>query len=74
MIVSILNDKLGIKIEPKDINSNVNRETLKQRIMKSLNNTPNLISATSKINGFADDADNSGVLSVINAMNIIASE
>ena len=74
MIVSILNDKLGIKIEPKDINSNVNRETLKQRIMKSLNNTPNLISATSKINGFADDADNGGVLSVINAMNIIASE
>ena len=58
-IVSILNDKLGINIDAKDINSKTTKETLKKRLMIALN-TPNMISASSKLNSYADAADNNG--------------
>ena len=73
MIVSILNNKLGIDIKATDINKNTTKETLKQKILSALN-TSNIISSTSKINNLADNVDNNDVVSVINMMNMIASE
>ena len=71
-IVSILNQKLGINITSNDISNNSKRETLKAKLQNSLNNS--LITSTSKINAYADDAADSSINFIIKAMNAIASE
>ena len=73
LIVSILNNKLGINITANDVNSKTNKTTLKQKLLQSLN-TPNMITATSKINNYVDNINDNGMNSIIQAMNAIASE
>ena len=73
LIVSILNSKLGTEITASDVNSKTKNKTLKQKLMQSLN-TPNLITATSKLNGYVDNINDNGINNIISAMNAIASE
>ena len=73
LIVSILNNKLGVNITANDVNSKTNKATLKQKLLQSLN-TPNMITATSKINNYVDNINDNGMNSIIQAMNAIASE
>ena len=73
LIVSILNNKLGVNITANDVNSKTSKTTLKQKLLQSLN-TPNMITATSKINNYVDNINDNSMNSIIQAMNAIASE
>ena len=71
-IIAILNNKLGVNISSNDINRDA-ADTLKAKIQKSLMSS-SITTATSKINSHIDDAMDASISSIINAMNLIASE
>lgn len=68
-IITILNDKLGVKITQEDV-TKVNKESLTSKLKSALlNNTK-----SSSIDNYQDTINNSSLNTIINTMNALASE
>lgn len=72
LIVSILNEKLGMDITASDINKNTGTETLKSKLRNSLNSA--MLSQGSDVANARDSINNASMNTIITAMNALASE